>query len=67
LCEYPRELKSLALELTHEQILPNANGEIEYPTGPGLGMTPDTQALKKYLVEAEIRVNGQVLYQTPTL
>jgi L-alanine-DL-glutamate epimerase-like enolase superfamily enzyme len=67
LCEYPRELKSLALELTREHIQPNANGEIECPARPGLGMTPDTQALKKYLVDTEIRVNGQVLYQTPTL
>jgi hypothetical protein len=35
------------------------------PDRPGLGMTPDMDALKRYLVDVHIEVNGQTLYQTP--
>ena len=67
LCEYPVELKPLAWELTHEHLMPDANGEIVLPERPGLGITPDLQAVKKYLVETEITVQGKVLYRTPDL
>jgi L-alanine-DL-glutamate epimerase-like enolase superfamily enzyme len=67
LCEYPQELKRLAYELTREHLLPNAQGEIEVPAGTGLGITPDTVALQKYLVDTEIRVGNRLLYRTPTL
>jgi len=67
LCEYPVELKSLAYELTSEHIILESNGEITVPDRPGLGMTPDTTALQKYLVDTQITVNGQVIYQTPSL
>jgi hypothetical protein len=30
-------------------------------------MMVDTKAMKKYLVDAEIKVKGQVLYRTPAL
>ena len=30
-------------------------------------MTPDLAAIKKYLVEIEIKVRGKVLYRTPEL
>ncbi len=67
LCEYPVELKSLASEMTAEHLLPDANGNINTPDRPGLGLTPNLAALKKYLVEAEIVVSGQTLYKTPVL
>jgi L-alanine-DL-glutamate epimerase-like enolase superfamily enzyme len=67
LCEYPQELKSLAFELTRDHLLLNQNGEIQVPDKPGLGLEPDLPALQKYLVDTQIRVNGQVLYQTPAL
>nr|HMN61440.1 mandelate racemase/muconate lactonizing enzyme family protein [Anaerolinea sp.] len=66
LCEYPGELKSLAAEMTLEHLIPNANGEICAPERLGLGMTVNEDALRRYLVDARIEVNGQVLYQTPT-
>ncbi len=66
-CEYPVEARSLAVEITKEKILPNKSGKIVLPEKPGLGVTVDTQNLKKYLVEAEIRVRGKLLYQTPEL
>ncbi len=67
LCEYPVELKSLAYEMTAEHLLPDANGNINTPDRPGLGLTPNLAALKKYLVDAEIVVSGQTLYKTPAL
>ncbi len=65
ICEYPVELKSLAWEMTRNHILPDANGQIHVPEAPGLGMTPDVEALKKYLVDVEIQVKGQTIYRTP--
>ncbi|MBK8032989.1 MAG: mandelate racemase/muconate lactonizing enzyme family protein [Chloroflexi bacterium] len=67
LCEYPVELKSLAYDLTSEHLLPDANGDIQTPDQPGLGIAPDVAALRNYLVDAEIVVNGQTLYKTPAL
>lgn len=67
LCEYPVELKSLAYELTRDHLVPDANGNIAAPDKPGLGLTPDLAALKKYLVETEISVGGKTLYKTPAL
>ena len=53
--------------MTREHIVPDANGEIHLPEGPGLGISPDLQACRKYLVDAEIRVGGKMLYRTPSL
>jgi L-alanine-DL-glutamate epimerase-like enolase superfamily enzyme len=64
-CEYPGQLKPLAYELTGDHLLPDGNGQIWLPDRPGLGMEPDTAAAKKYLVDAQIVVNGQRLYRTP--
>jgi L-alanine-DL-glutamate epimerase-like enolase superfamily enzyme len=65
ICEYPVELKPLAVEMTKERILPGSDGMIRLPDGPGLAITPDPAAIRKYLVDAEITVNGRVLYRTP--
>ena len=67
ICEYPVELKSLAWDLTHEHLLPDANGQIHVPDAPGLGVTPNLEALRPYLVDVEIKVKGQTLYRTPSL
>ncbi|ULQ52443.1 mandelate racemase/muconate lactonizing enzyme family protein [Flavihumibacter fluvii] len=64
-CEYPVELKSLAQEIGREKILRGEDGRINLPDRPGLGITVDMAALKKYLVDVEIRVNGKNLYYTP--
>jgi L-alanine-DL-glutamate epimerase-like enolase superfamily enzyme len=65
--EYPVELKQLAIDITREKILPDANGYIHVPDGPGLGMTVDKEKLQYYLVKASIVVNGKTLYETPVL
>ena len=67
ICEYPVELKPLAVELTNERILPGRDGMIRLPEGPGLAVTPDLAAVKKYLVDVEIVVNGRVLYRPPAV
>jgi L-alanine-DL-glutamate epimerase-like enolase superfamily enzyme len=63
--EYPVELKSLAQEIGKEKILPDEEGYIHVPDRPGLGITVDTAALKKYLVDVEIKVKGKIIYSTP--
>ena len=67
ICEYPVEPKQLALDITTGHLLPDAQGQINVPERPGLGLEPNTAGLKSYLVDTEIKVNGQVLYRTPTL
>ncbi|MEJ0103932.1 MAG: mandelate racemase/muconate lactonizing enzyme family protein [Bacteroidota bacterium] len=65
--EYPVELKSLAEEISEEKIVRDKNGYIHVPEKPGLGITVNTGALKKYLVDVEIKVKGKIIYQTPQL
>jgi L-alanine-DL-glutamate epimerase-like enolase superfamily enzyme len=67
ICEYPVELKSLAQEIGKEKILPDSDGKIYVPQKPGLGVSVNTDALKKYLVDVEISVKNKVIYQTPEL
>lgn len=67
ICEYPTELKSLATEMTTNRIVRDANGMIAAPAAPGLGIDMDMEALRRYLVKAEIVVGGKTLYKTPTL
>ncbi len=63
--EYPVELKLLAQEIGKEKILRDSEGYIHTPEKPGLGITVDTEALQKYLVDVEIKVKGKTLYSTP--
>ncbi len=67
LCEYPGELSRLASDLTLERLEPDHNGEICLPERPGLGITPNLAAVRRYLVDAQVIVNGRVLYKTPAL
>jgi L-alanine-DL-glutamate epimerase-like enolase superfamily enzyme len=67
ICEYPVEAKPVAMAITRQQIEPEGDGLIRLPDGPGLGIDIDTQAVRPYLVDAEIRIGGRVLYRTPAL
>ncbi|HEU0114288.1 MAG TPA: mandelate racemase/muconate lactonizing enzyme family protein [Thermomicrobiales bacterium] len=67
ICEYPVELKSLAWEITREHLLPDDDGRIRPPAAPGLGLTPDLAAARRYLLDVEIAVGGRTLYRTPAL
>jgi L-alanine-DL-glutamate epimerase-like enolase superfamily enzyme len=65
LCEYPFEPSALARDFTTTKIAPDAEGRLRLPEKPGLGLEPDWQALKKYLVEVEIRIDGRTIFQSP--
>jgi len=67
ICEYPVAPKALAHDVTTTHIERDADGFVHVPEAPGLGVTLDLDAARHYLVEAEIRVGGKVLYQTPEL
>jgi L-alanine-DL-glutamate epimerase-like enolase superfamily enzyme len=67
ICEYPVEPKALAWELTKDHLLPDRDGQVHVPERPGLGLVPDEKAIRQYLVQAEIIVNGRTLYRTPTV
>ena len=67
ICEYPVEPKSLALDATLDHLERDANGQINLPDRPGLGIRPDLDGCRRYLVETEIRVAGKTIYATPEL
>jgi L-alanine-DL-glutamate epimerase-like enolase superfamily enzyme len=67
ICEYPAAPKALAREIASNPILPDRDGLLSLPDAPGLGIDVDTEAIGKYLIEAEIIVNGRSLYRTPQL
>lgn len=67
ICEYPVEPKILAVEMTKNHIERDENGQVRAPEAPGLGLDPDLEAIKKYLVPVEIKVKGEVLYSSPEL
>lgn len=64
LCEYPFEPSALACDFTAEKLLPDVNGQIHLPDRPGLGLEPDLSALKKYLVDVEIKVAGLTIFSS---
>jgi L-alanine-DL-glutamate epimerase-like enolase superfamily enzyme len=65
ICEYPVELKPLAYELSRNHLERDANGQICAPDAPGLGITLDLDAIKRYLVDVQVEVQGRELYRTP--
>lgn len=67
LCEYPVEPSAMALELTSTRLLPDEAGRIHVPEAPGLGIEPDPDAIRKYLVDVEIKVGDSVAYRPPAL
>lgn len=67
LCEYPAEASLLAETLTKERIEPDDDGMITLTDAPGLGISPDPDVIKQYLVRTEIKVGNQVLYRTPNV
>ena len=67
ICEYPVEPKALALAITANHLQPEADGYVRVPEAAGHGMRVDTERLRAYVIDCEIRVGGQVLYRTPDL
>ena len=38
----------MSYDLSHEHLEPDANGMIHLPEAPGLGITPNLEAIRKY-------------------
>ncbi len=53
--------------MAKNHITPDANGCLQTPDAPGLGIELNLTGIQPYLVDAEIRVGGKVLYRTPPL
>ncbi len=65
--EYPFSPRALARDITVNHIMPDKDGLIRLPEGPGLGMTINTGALAPYLQQVEIAVAGRVLFRSSPL
>ncbi len=63
ICEYPYAPKPLAREVTHG-LERDADGLISLPDSPGLGVSVDTAAARKFLVDVEIKVGGRSLFRS---
>jgi L-alanine-DL-glutamate epimerase-like enolase superfamily enzyme len=62
ICEYPFAPKPLARHITGNHLERDAEGYISAPDAPGLGITIDTEAAHRYLVDVEIKVKGKLLF-----
>jgi L-alanine-DL-glutamate epimerase-like enolase superfamily enzyme len=67
IAEYPFAPSALARDLTVNHIMPDKDGMIRLPDGPGLAMTLNTAALRPYLKEVEIAVAGRTLFRSSAL
>lgn len=67
LCEFPFAPKSLARDLTANHLVRDANGEIAAPEAPGLGIAIDVDAVRRYLVDVEIKLSGRTIHATAPL
>ena len=67
IAEYPMEPKLLCAELNRNRIEMDKDGMISVPERPGLGIEFDTDVIKKYLQDIEIKVEGKILFKTPTV
>ena len=65
ICEYPAAPKALAVEMTANHLLPDRAGKIHAPDAPGLGITFDAAAVRRYQLDVELRVAGRMLYRSP--
>ena len=64
LCEYPSEPSPLAQDFCLTPLKPDGAGLVHLPEKPGLGLDPDLSALKKYLVEVEMKIGGRLIFQS---
>jgi len=67
LCEYPSEPSALAQEFSTTRLSPDAQGLIQLPEKPGLGIEPDLETTKKYHVPVEIKVGERVVFHSGSM
>src|SRR5437764_758877 len=67
ICEYPFSPKPLARHITSNHLKRDKEGYVTVPDAPGLGISIDAEAVRRYLVDVEIRVKGKVLFASSHL
>ena len=67
ICEYPVEATPLAVELFNDELALGDDGLVRVPESPGLGVEPNLDAIRQYLVDVEIKVAGRTIYSTPEI
>ena len=67
IAEYPLEARDVAYAITVERIERDADGMIHAPQAPGYGMTVEPARFKPYLRDVEIKIDGRLLYRSPTI
>lgn len=64
ICEYPFAPKPLARQITSNHIERDSEGYVAAPDSAGLGITIDSEAARRYLVDVEIKAKGSVLFRS---
>jgi L-alanine-DL-glutamate epimerase-like enolase superfamily enzyme len=67
ICEYPVEASPLAVELYNGELTRGDDGLVRLPESPGLGVEPNLETIRRYLVDVEINVAGRTIYSTPNV
>jgi len=67
ICEYPAAPKPVVEAYVANRLERDAKGGIKAPEAPGLGVAIDAAGLRRYLLDVEIKVGGDVLYRTPAV
>lgn len=65
ICEFPVEATPLAVDLYHNELARGDDGLVRLPETPGLGVEPNLDTIREYLVDVEIKVARETLYSTP--
>jgi L-alanine-DL-glutamate epimerase-like enolase superfamily enzyme len=65
ICEFPAEPKQLAVDITRTHLTLDADGRLQVPDAPGLGLDVDLDALRPYLRTVGITIDGETLYSSP--
>ena len=50
-----------------DSVITDKNGNVTVSDKPGLGISPDLEAIASYLIDVEITISGKRLYRTPVL
>jgi L-alanine-DL-glutamate epimerase-like enolase superfamily enzyme len=67
ICEYPFAPKSVAWDMSETHLVPDANGLVNLPATPGLGVAMSAAGMRKYLVDVEISAHGKTIYHSTKL
>jgi L-alanine-DL-glutamate epimerase-like enolase superfamily enzyme len=64
ICEYPISPKPVAWEMTRNHMTRDENGQVAVPDAPGLGIEINSEAIRRYGVDVELKVKGETIFRT---